>query len=48
MAVEDDGGVSIGGVVVVRVRFVGSGSHVGSRDDLCSGAAVAATCSWKF
>lgn len=44
---EDDGGVSIGGVVV-RVKFVGSGSHVGSRDDFCGGAAVAATCSWKF
>lgn len=44
---EDDGGVSIGGVVV-RVRFVRSGSHVGSRDDFCGGTAVTATCSWKF
>ncbi|KAL8095374.1 hypothetical protein AgCh_036739 [Apium graveolens] len=26
----------------------GSGSHVGSRDDLCGGAAVAAACSGKF
>lgn len=47
MAVEDDGGVSIGGVMV-RVMFVGSGSLVGSRDDLCGGAAIATTCSWKF
>lgn len=46
---EDDGGVSVGGVVVrVRVRYVGSESHVGSGDDFCGGCAVAATCSWKF